>query len=146
VKNQQSIIMKNSNKKNRFRSNLGTRNSLGFGDFWSKTDDSKFRKIFFLLMDYISNLETWKFQEESAIMLVFIDIQITNYLILYSSSQKYSNKHILNHELFRFKSFGFKFSGNLYIYLDQFLAKNWKFWLQLYQTGDTYVDSDSQKY
>jgi hypothetical protein len=61
-------------------------------------------------------------------------------VFMYSSSQKYSNKHILDHNFFRLKSFGFKFSGNLYIYLNQILAKNWKFWLQLYQTGDTYVD------
>jgi hypothetical protein len=57
----------------------------------------------------------------------------------YSSFQKYSNKHILNHNFFRLESFGLKFSGNLYIYLDQILAKNWKFWLQLYQTRDTYT-------
>jgi glutamyl/glutaminyl-tRNA synthetase len=59
---------------------------------------------------------------------------------MYSSSQKYSNKHILNHNFFSLESFGFKFSGHFYIQLDQILAKNWKFWLQLYQTGDTYVD------
>jgi hypothetical protein len=42
----------------------------------------------------------------------------------YSSSQKYSNKHILNHNFFSIESFGFTFSGNLYVYLDQILAKN----------------------
>jgi hypothetical protein len=46
---------------------------------------------------------------------------------IYSSSQKYSNKHILNHNFFRLESFGFKFSGNLYINLNQILAKIWKF-------------------
>jgi hypothetical protein len=37
------------------------------------------------------------------------------FMTIYSSSQKYSNKHILNHNFFRLESFGFKFSGNLYI-------------------------------
>jgi hypothetical protein len=45
-------IMKNSLQKNRFRSNMGTRflcsNGLGFGDFWSRTDNLKIPKDFFL--------------------------------------------------------------------------------------------------
>jgi hypothetical protein len=43
---------------------------------------------------------------------------------VYSSSQKYSNKHIMNHNFFSLESFCFKFSGNLYIYLDQILSQN----------------------
>jgi hypothetical protein len=33
---------------------------------------------------------------------------------MYSSSQKYSNKHILNQNFFRLESFGFNFSGKTY--------------------------------
>jgi hypothetical protein len=66
---------------------------------------------------------------------------------VHSSSQKYSNKHILNHNFFRLGSFGFKFSGNFYIYLDQILAKNLKFWLQLYTKLEIHLwISNSQKY
>jgi hypothetical protein len=66
VENQQSTIMKNSIQKNRFRSNLGTRflssNGLGFGVFWSRTDNLKIPK------DFFSSKELY-FQEESAIFL-----------------------------------------------------------------------------
>jgi hypothetical protein len=44
-------------------------------------------------------------------------------LIIYSSSQKYSYKHILNHNFFRLESFAFKFSGNLEIWT--------KFWQKI---------------
>jgi hypothetical protein len=74
VENQQATIMKSSIQKNRFRSNLGTRflssNGLGFGDFWSRTDNFNF-----------FSLNGLYFQEESAIIFVFIDFQVTFSLV-----------------------------------------------------------------
>jgi hypothetical protein len=46
-------------------------NGLGFGEFWSRTDDFKFSKDFF-------SLNGQYFQEESAIIFVFIDFQVIN--------------------------------------------------------------------
>jgi hypothetical protein len=74
VENKQSTIMKNSIQKKRFRSNLRTRflssTGLGFGDFWSRKDNFKIQKEFF-------SLNGLYFQEESAIIFVFIDFQVT---------------------------------------------------------------------
>jgi hypothetical protein len=60
--------MKNSIKKNRSRSNLGTRflssNGLGFGDFWSRKDNFKIPKDLF-------SLNGLYFHEESAIICRF---------------------------------------------------------------------------
>jgi hypothetical protein len=66
-------------QKNRFRSNLGTRflnsDSLGFGDLWIRTDNFKIPKDF-------CSFNGLYFQEESAIIFVFIDFQVTFFFCL----------------------------------------------------------------
>jgi hypothetical protein len=75
VKNQQSTTYHEKfYAKNRIRSNLGTRflssNGLGFRDFWSRTAEFQNFERFFSLKELY-------FQEESAIMFLFIDFQVT---------------------------------------------------------------------